>query len=81
MPLKLGAKEEICASINHIDSNMRTLIAKLLVARIDSKVIEKYCYDSADGTRINLDKLSELDNYEIIITEIYNIIFDDKLVM
>ena len=54
-----------------LDKNKNENICKLLINRIEYKELFKYCYESADGTRVNLDKLKDLENYEEIINEIH----------
>ena len=72
-------KEYICdqvgSSMNIISHNKKVEICKILKNKIPSDVISSLCFESSDGTRINLDDLSVLENYENIIKEIYNIVY------
>jgi len=67
-------KESIKSNSYLLDKQKNIKIANLLVNRIDPNIINKYYSESADGTRIMLDKLENLDNYTQILNEIYNII-------
>jgi hypothetical protein len=67
-------KDSIKQNVNKLDKYKIDIICKLLITRIDKDKINKYCSSSAAGTRVDLDKMEDLENCNIILNEIYNIL-------
>lgn len=74
-------KEYICdnvnCAINIIPHNKKLEICRVLKNKIPEHRLDEFCFESADGTRINLDDLERIENYEDIINEIYNIVYQE----
>jgi uncharacterized sporulation protein YeaH/YhbH (DUF444 family) len=65
---------KICNDVTFLSKQKLENICKILKNRIPPEDINKYCFESSDGTRIDLELLSELENYKSILQEIYNIV-------
>ena len=66
--------ETICEDVAMLPIQKKEHIAKIFKNRIPNDMINRFCFESADGTRIDLDRLADLDNFKTILREIYNLI-------
>lgn len=65
---------KICNDVAFLSIQKLESICRLIKIRIPAEDISKYCFESSDGTRIDLELMSELENYKSILQEIYNIV-------